>query len=128
MDLVASTEFLATANAAPKDLKSKIIKVLSLLSNDPKHPSLHFKRVRGADPGIFECRIDQRYRMIVAKHKGVLRCLHLDDHDDALKKARNFGVNEKISVIEEISMETFSEEFWSFQILGDELKPFSQSI
>lgn len=122
MDLVASTEFLVKANSAPKDLKAKIIKVLSLLAVDPKHPSLHFKRVRGAETGIFECRIDQKYRMIVSKHKGLLRCLYLDNHDAAIRKARSMGVEGLGVIVEEIMASDSPDEFWRFRIHAEWLE------
>ncbi len=45
----------------PHEIQVKAGKAFLLFRDDPRHPSLHVKRVRGI-PGVWEGRIDIRYR------------------------------------------------------------------
>ena len=46
----------------PPELRKKVLKMLRLLAENPRHPSLQTKPIQGAK-GIYEARIDQSYRM-----------------------------------------------------------------
>ena len=61
-------------------------KALRLLAENPRHPSLQTKPVERA-PGIYEARVDQRYRLTYERLAGdVLRMRVVGKHDTALKK------------------------------------------
>ena len=67
--------------AIKKKLKQKII----LLANDPSHPSLRSRLIKGA-PGIYEASIDMNYRLTYERLDGdVLRLRVVAKHDEALR-------------------------------------------
>ncbi|OGQ98118.1 MAG: hypothetical protein A2521_11040 [Deltaproteobacteria bacterium RIFOXYD12_FULL_57_12] len=78
-------------------LRKKIAKALSLLENNPLHPSLHLERIVN-DPTAWSARIDERYRLSFdpgAYHpagnpdwNAELTLLRLLDHDDLYKSPR----------------------------------------
>ena len=61
-----SDVFTESASRLPKDAKAKLFKVFTLLAKNPKHPSLHFKKIQGANrKDIYECRVDLFWRLII---------------------------------------------------------------
>ncbi len=54
-------EFKADYEALPDEIKAKVKKAFELFKEDPKHPSLHTKKIKGTE-GVFEGRIDRNYR------------------------------------------------------------------
>ena len=70
----------------PDKIKKKTQKVLRLLAENPRHPSLRSKPIVGAK-GLFEARVDQKYRLTYERLAGdVLRVRVVGKHDEALKK------------------------------------------
>jgi mRNA-degrading endonuclease RelE of RelBE toxin-antitoxin system len=69
----------------PDNIKKKTRKALRLLAENPRHPSLRSKPIEGA-MGIFEARVDQKYRLTFERLPGnVLRIRVVGKHDEALK-------------------------------------------
>lgn len=69
----------------PPEIKNKLKKKIQLLANDPSHPSLRSKPVRGA-PGIYEVSIDMNYRMTYERLPGdLLRLRVVGKHDETLR-------------------------------------------
>jgi len=69
----------------PENLKKKTIKALQLLASDYHHPSLQTKPIKGA-PGIYEARIDQRYRLTYEwLPSDLLRLRVVGKHDEAIR-------------------------------------------
>ncbi len=54
-------EFREDYAALPEAIKAKVKRAFELFQQDPRHPSLHTKKIRGTE-GIFEGRIDRQYR------------------------------------------------------------------
>lgn len=48
----------------PKPIRLKAAKAFALWQNNPKHPSLHFKKVNSRQPYLFSVRIDLNYRAL----------------------------------------------------------------
>jgi len=48
-------------NQLPDEVKAKVAKVFDLFRQNPRHPSLRVKKMRGLE-NIYEGRIDQDYR------------------------------------------------------------------
>ncbi len=70
----------------PDKIKKKIQKVLRLLAENPRHPSLRSKPIVGAK-GLFEARVDQKYRLTYERlPNDVLQIRVVGKHDEALKK------------------------------------------
>jgi mRNA-degrading endonuclease RelE of RelBE toxin-antitoxin system len=61
-EILISETFRKQLARLPKDIQKKVLKAMRLLAEDPRHPSLQTKPIEGA-PGIYEARVDQRYRM-----------------------------------------------------------------
>lgn len=78
--------FLKSFARLPAAVQGKIRKQITLLSEDPRHPSLQTKPVQGA-VGIYEARVDIDYRMTYERDEEdtlVLRVV--GRHDETLKK------------------------------------------
>ena len=58
-----SAKFRKAYNALPKHVKAKVVKAFKLFKQDHRHPSLHTKKIKGAE-NMFEGRIDIKYRFI----------------------------------------------------------------
>ena len=70
----------------PLEIQKKVLKTLRLLAENPRHPSLQTKPVKGAR-GIYEARIDQSYRMTYQRLPNDLLLLRAaGKHDETLKK------------------------------------------
>jgi mRNA-degrading endonuclease RelE of RelBE toxin-antitoxin system len=79
-----SQRFLQAYHELPPEVQVKVKKALRLLAENPRHPSLQAKPIQGA-PGIYEARIDRRYRLTYARLPGdILQIRVIGAHDDAL--------------------------------------------
>lgn len=79
--------FLKAFASLPKNIQEKIKKQLTLLAENPRHPSLQSKPIQGA-PGIYEARVDIHYRMTYEREaEDTLVMRVVGRHDDALDEA-----------------------------------------
>jgi mRNA-degrading endonuclease RelE of RelBE toxin-antitoxin system len=70
----------------PPEIRAKLKKALELLEENPRHPSLQTKPIRGAR-GFYEARVDIHYRMTYIRlPDDTVEMSNVDKHDDALKK------------------------------------------
>jgi mRNA-degrading endonuclease RelE of RelBE toxin-antitoxin system len=77
--------FREMVQALPPVVRKKLGKTLRLLSDNPRHPSLHSKLIEGAT-GIYEVRVDRSYRLTYERLPGdVLRLRVVGKHDEVLK-------------------------------------------
>ena len=97
-ELIISTGFLDSAAALPKEVKSSLIKALNLLAQDVRHPSLQCKKVSGSRATVYECRVDQRVRLIYDLHGGRIRCWYVGVHDVALRFATKYSQAQELIV------------------------------
>ena len=71
--------------ALPKAIQKKVSRMLRFLADDPRHPSLQSKPIRGAR-GLYEARVDRFYRLTYERLPGdVLRLRVVGRHDEALR-------------------------------------------
>jgi mRNA-degrading endonuclease RelE of RelBE toxin-antitoxin system len=56
-----TAQFKAAFDKLPSEIQQKVYKAFSLFQQNPHHPSLVVKQIRGL-PGVWEGRIDIRYR------------------------------------------------------------------
>lgn len=88
MIFVRTERFKRAFQSLPKEIQQKTIKALRLLAEDPFYPSLVVKRVQGA-PGIWEARIDLKYRMTFQweekESQDICLLRNVDNHDVCLK-------------------------------------------
>jgi hypothetical protein len=81
-----STIFAESANRLPKEAKVKLTKAFMLLANNPRHPSLQLKKIEGAvRKNVYECRLDQFWRIIVREVGDMTYDLvYVGAHDEAI--------------------------------------------
>ncbi len=81
-----SNVFAEAANRLPKEAKAKLPKVFVLLTNDPRHPSLQVKKIEGARrSNIYECRLDQSWRIILQQFgEMTFDLVYVGPHDEAI--------------------------------------------
>lgn len=80
-----SDRFIKYLKKVTKQLHGKVAKTICLLAENPAHPSLRSKPVRGA-PGIYEASVEMNYRITYERLEGdVLRLRVIGTHDDALR-------------------------------------------
>jgi mRNA-degrading endonuclease RelE of RelBE toxin-antitoxin system len=81
----ASPRFKKAFKNLPPELQAKVIKALKLLEENPRHPSLQTKPIRGVR-GVYEARIDQSYRMTFQRLPNDLLLMRVvGKHDETLK-------------------------------------------
>ena len=66
-------------------IQRKTDKSLLFLIKDPKHPSLHTKKMK-AKENVWEARIDYQYRFTFIKKKATYFILSIGPHDTGLGK------------------------------------------
>jgi len=84
--LRVSSIFAESANRLPKEARAKLPKVFMLLTSNPRHPSLQLKKIKGATrPNVYECRIDQSWRLILQGMDGMdFDLLYVGAHNEAI--------------------------------------------
>lgn len=102
--LVVSPSFLAAAADLSKDVKAALIKTLMLLAQDVRHPSLQCKKVQGSHAAVYECRVDQKVRLIYDTKEGKIRCWYVGAHDVALRFATKYTSKDEI-VVDDIEVQ-----------------------
>ena len=101
--------FLARASALSKSSKAKLIKILSYLAEDFRHPSLKCKKVKGNKNSVYECRLDKGMRVIYDIAGEVLRCWYVGEHDDALRFATNLSLEDSGILVDDIGPKEFDQ-------------------
>ncbi len=84
-----SARFLKAFRALPREAQAKAVKAFLLFEQNPRHPSLVTKKIKGRE-GIWEGRIDQNYRFTFHYEQdvsGETVCIfrNVDSHDECLK-------------------------------------------
>ena len=60
--LLRTERFKKDFKRLPREIQTRTAKALALFLSNPKHPSLHVKRMEGA-PSIWELRVSRDYRI-----------------------------------------------------------------
>ncbi|MCU0610683.1 MAG: hypothetical protein MUE60_02710 [Candidatus Eisenbacteria bacterium] len=86
-EMFMSQQFLKAAVSLPKGAKVKLFKIFDLLGENPRHPSLHMKKIQGAHRAdIYECRVDDFWRLIVRVGGDVgIQLVYVGAHDEAIR-------------------------------------------
>lgn len=71
--------FLKDYRKLREDLKSQVDKQLSLLIQNPRHPSLNLKKLKGTFN--FEIRISKGYRLTLSFKENILELRRVGTHD-----------------------------------------------
>ena len=102
--LMMHPKFLQRAALLPKNAKSKLVRILWLLSENIAHPSLQCKKVKGARTNVYECRVDRSVRLIYDSYQGVLRCWYVGEHSSALGFAKSAKVQTMEIPVDDINL------------------------
>ena len=83
MRFVLTGRFKTAYRLLPDTLQGKVDKAIRLLSENPRHPSLRLKKIKGT-PGIWEARVDKSCRMTLEVHTDVYILRNVGKHDETL--------------------------------------------
>jgi len=83
--IITTKYFKLDYKKLPSDLQERFLKQLKLLLNNPRHPSLRIKKIKGAN-GIFEGRVSQSCCFTFCVWEGNLILRRIGEHDKILKK------------------------------------------
>ena len=84
MKVIFLKEFEVAVAKLPKHIQKKFNQKFTYLVDNPRHPSLHCKRVQGT-ADIWEARVDIQYRMTFQIFKDTLIFRRIGNHDETLK-------------------------------------------
>jgi mRNA interferase RelE/StbE len=79
-----TNSFLKDYRSLPPDIQARVDKQLTLLLDNPKHPSLRLKKLKGTD--IFEIRVSKGYRLTLGSVGDYLELRRVGTHDLLKKK------------------------------------------
>jgi mRNA interferase RelE/StbE len=80
-----TNSFLKDYRKLPEEIRAQVDKQLTLLLEDPRHPSLSLKKLKGTE--IFEIRITKGYRLTLSYAEQVLELRPVGTHDLLRKQA-----------------------------------------
>ena len=83
MKIKRTESFLKDYRRLPVEIQGQVDKQLGYLIQNPRHPSLHVKKLRGTDK--FEIRVSKGYRLTFRYADDVLELRRIGTHD-ILKK------------------------------------------
>jgi len=75
---LASTRFWTLYNALPADVRALANKNFALLKSDPRHPSLHFKRIGK----LWSARVGDHYRALGTEVEEGIYWIWIGTHAD----------------------------------------------
>ena len=78
MKHAASPRFWRCYDALPAGARALADKNFRLLRADPRHPSLHFKRI----DGVWSARVGDHYRALGTDHDGAILWFWIGSHAD----------------------------------------------
>lgn len=80
-EFVFTKPFVRDYQALPEAIRTEIDRVLKLLLDDPRHPSLQAKKMQPAKRGIFEARVTLDYRVTYTVDGSKLVMRRVGTHD-----------------------------------------------
>ena len=83
MNFVRTQRFKSAYRHLDRTTAAKAEKALALLASNPRHPSLHLKRIRST-PDLWEVRVDRGHRMTLHIEGDCYVMRNIGKHDDAL--------------------------------------------
>jgi mRNA-degrading endonuclease YafQ of YafQ-DinJ toxin-antitoxin module len=84
MEIYFSERFKKDYKLFPEDIKKTIISKLKVLSQNPYHPSLRTKKIKGKED-IFESSINMSIRMTWCYYEGKILLRAIGEHDKTIK-------------------------------------------
>jgi hypothetical protein len=95
------SSFLDSAKALPQEVANRIWRSLYTFSRDPRHPGLHFEKLKGAADDLHSLRVGENYRIIVQQAGPVPTLLYVGPHDKAYAYAERTTASSAPLVAEE---------------------------
>ncbi|MFQ6003195.1 MAG: hypothetical protein ACE5KJ_05555 [Candidatus Zixiibacteriota bacterium] len=86
MRFLPTEHFTKCYKNLPARIQAQIDKQLSLLLENPRHPSLRIKKIQGTRGEIFEGRINKNYRFTFQIERDTYVLRKVGPHNQALKK------------------------------------------
>ena len=83
MRIVFTRRFVAAYICLNEATAARADKALALLASNPRHPSLHLKRIRST-PGLWEVRVDRDHRMTLSIERDCYVMRNIGKHDETL--------------------------------------------
>jgi mRNA interferase RelE/StbE len=83
LNIYFSDLFLESVNRLSVEVKKALKKKLDLLADNPKHPSLRTKKIKGSE-GIFEASINMDIRMTWEFYEDGILLHNIGKHDKTL--------------------------------------------
>jgi len=83
MNLVFTPRFVRAHRRLDRAVRARADKSLRLLMSNPRHPSLHLKKVRSAED-VWEVRVDRDHRMTLRIEKDCYVMRNIGKHDEVL--------------------------------------------
>jgi len=74
-------EFWMLYHKLPAEVRAVARKNYGLFMQDPRHPSLHFKLLKGYDD-VWSVRVGQKHRAVGVKYGGVIQWFWIGSHND----------------------------------------------
>lgn len=84
MNFVLTSRFKKAYKSLPTEVKSRVKETLRTFSANPKHPSLHTKKIKGTKD-IREMRVSLDYRITFQMVRDYLVLRNVGHHDPTLK-------------------------------------------
>jgi len=85
MKVVYSENFRQNVYKLPIEIKRQLKKKLELMIDNPRHPSLRVKKLKGRKDGVFEASINMDIRMTWEYIDGGILLRNIGEHDVTLK-------------------------------------------
>ena len=89
MKSLARKQFWDCYDALPADVQALAHKTFDLWRRNPKHPSLHFKRVHSTSP-LYSARIGRHWRALGLSEAGTMYWFWIGTHSEYDKIIRRF--------------------------------------
>lgn len=86
MRFLTTEHFTKCYKYLPPAIRAQVDKQLSLLLENPKHPSLRIKKMQGTRGEIFEGRVSKNYRFTFQVEEDIYLLRRVGPHNRALKK------------------------------------------
>jgi len=83
MRIVFTQRFVEAHRRLGSTIRAKADKALALLASNPRHPSLHLKRIRST-PDLWEVRVDRSHRATLHIEGDCYVMRNIGKHDEAL--------------------------------------------
>lgn len=83
MRFIVTARFRQAYRSLPDSLRGKADKAIRLLAENPRHPSLHLKKIQGTS-GIWEARVDRGCRMTLEISADAFILRNIGKHDETL--------------------------------------------